>query len=437
MLNGQVLPHDLAMLGDIAKVLEQRKSMYGRILVRSFIGLSKSDNQWKNALSAFIALKKDDTFTDSVSDYGDTKFREKVIGLDELPRIIEKTVKEGVLSIPGLPDIKFEGYFSSNDYLSYLDSGHKMFRIGWPSSFFQLEAKDKGININSGPYVGLGEPLYPNYMYLTSDRFKLNPNYYHQFWGGVLVFLPNYKAKITEVRLGSTNLSLSVQNASGEKLVANLFLYNSGQIDTRTVKIEDSKASVPLSFIPDIINVYLLADTGEKLDHRDYHLNYPTRSEEEDIVIDIGEEDVMHLISRGESETVEFKQEITKNKERFAEGIVAFANTYGGTVFIGVDDNASIVGTNESKLDEIIPSTIRSNCDPPIEVRIERKIIDEKQIVIVRVPEGENKPYVHKSKGVLVRSGSTNRIASRYELEEFFKAKENEMNSRKFANKRR
>jgi hypothetical protein len=422
VINGQVSPTDLKKLEKIRETLDQRNLMYGKVLVRSLVGFSSRENLWKNGLTAFIALQPGEMRQNTRFEYQDVLFYERTVGTRELYEIVEKVIKNGKLSIHEGPEVDIQGSFSSNDYLTHLESGHKMFRTQWPSDFFQFEALDKGTNIPYGPFVRLNAPLYPNSMYLLQDRFNLNPSYYQQFLGGVIIFLPNYKARIKETRLGSKALSLSVENTTKERLVANLFLSDRTHTDTRTVKIEDSQAIIQLPFMPDLINLYLLSsETGETLDHRYHHLNYPTSSEEESLVIDIGEEDVEQLIARGESETVEFKQEIIKNKERFVEGIVALANTYGGTILIGVDDNGSIIGSIEQKLDEIIPSTIRSNCEPPIEVKIERKIIDDKAITVVRIPEGENKPYVHKAKGVLVRSGSTNRIASRYELEEFFK----------------
>lgn len=44
-----------------------------------------------------------------------------------------------------------------------------------------------------------------------------------------------------------------------------------------------------------------------------------------------------------ESETIELKQELNKNIKK---EIVAFANTKGGTIYIGVSDNGDILGLN-------------------------------------------------------------------------------------------
>lgn len=47
--------------------------------------------------------------------------------------------------------------------------------------------------------------------------------------------------------------------------------------------------------------------------------------------------------------------------------------------------------------------------------------IEGKPILVIAVPEGKDKPYQVKDRGVFVRSGGTDRIATRYELDEFYK----------------
>ena len=50
---------------------------------------------------------------------------------------------------------------------------------------------------------------------------------------------------------------------------------------------------------------------------------------------------LLHIISQGESEQTEFKENFSK---QVIETIVAFANTKGGNIFIGIKDNKQICG---------------------------------------------------------------------------------------------
>ena len=96
-----------------------------------------------------------------------------------------------------------------------------------------------------------------------------------------------------------------------------------------------------------------------------------------------------------------------KEKQEFVETAVAFSNGKGGAILIGVDDKARIVGYNQEKIEEAIINMIKSRCYPFIEPDIKLIQIDDK-------------PYVLMDKGVYVRSGSTDRIANRIELDEFY-----------------
>ena len=75
------------------------------------------------------------------------------------------------------------------------------------------------------------------------------------------------------------------------------------------------------------------------------------------------------IIQEGEGLTVEFKEHFTP---RIAEDIVAFANTKGGLILLGVRDNKTVVG---EKLTNDLKSRINSvarNCSPPIPIKIKQ-----------------------------------------------------------------
>ena len=71
----------------------------------------------------------------------------------------------------------------------------------------------------------------------------------------------------------------------------------------------------------------------------------------------------------GESKHVVFKAEIPKKHEKFLKDIVAFANTSGGKVVIGIDDEGVVVGLGEQnpfKLSDAISNMISDSCTPQI-----------------------------------------------------------------------
>lgn len=75
-------------------------------------------------------------------------------------------------------------------------------------------------------------------------------------------------------------------------------------------------------------------------------------------------------ILKGESKTVEFKSELPKKSEKYMKSIIAFANTSGGRLIIGVDDETrAVVGVNKESVFQImdgIANAIYDCCEPQI-----------------------------------------------------------------------
>jgi len=131
--------------------------------------------------------------------------------------------------------------------------------------------------------------------------------------------------------------------------------------------------------------------------------------------------DLEEIVRRGENDRIEFKLEISKNPEPYIKTVVAFANTSGGTIIVGVEDAGQFAGVAAEKFEERVMNQLRANCEPLPNVRVEKKIVQEKNIYLIHVLEGRGTPYNYKDKGVYIRAGSTDRLASRIELDGFYK----------------
>ena len=137
------------------------------------------------------------------------------------------------------------------------------------------------------------------------------------------------------------------------------------------------------------------------------------------VVVQIPHYQLKELIKNGETDTVEFKADVGK-PEDFAETVVAFANWRGGIIIVGVDDNSNVVGLGNRDYKDIITKILRSRIEPPPKFRFDERKIDEKRLIILLVEEGRDKPYTLRDKGPYVRAGATDRIATKYELDEFY-----------------
>ena len=113
-----------------------------------------------------------------------------------------------------------------------------------------------------------------------------------------------------------------------------------------------------------------------------------------------------------ESETLELKQELTKNIKK---EIVAFANSKGGTIYIGITDTGEILGLKDIKSDiESLSGMIREGIIGNLTTYtdIEIKEIDKKDVIELHITSAPEKPYYLadkglKSSGVYIRHGSS------------------------------
>ena len=117
--------------------------------------------------------------------------------------------------------------------------------------------------------------------------------------------------------------------------------------------------------------------------------------------------DIQRLIEEGESTHVEFKRKVS-SPEKIARTIGAFANTRGGCILFGVDDDGSVVGVESEKGEmEFIRLAGSSLNEPSIEVAIEIVPYNaKKDVIICTVNESTTKP--HKLIDSAKENGNTN-----------------------------
>lgn len=130
-------------------------------------------------------------------------------------------------------------------------------------------------------------------------------------------------------------------------------------------------------------------------------------------------DELKKIIDNGENSYIEFKEEGIKVKD-LAEEIVAFANSEGGMILIGVDDDGNVVRVSDTLIEEKIMNVCRNNCIPNIIPAYKSIEIDGKTIAVITVSKGLSKPYYTTDHKYYLRVGTTRRIASREELLRLF-----------------
>ena len=122
-------------------------------------------------------------------------------------------------------------------------------------------------------------------------------------------------------------------------------------------------------------------------------------------------------IQKGESKTLEFKQQLPKGQQ-IAKTLIAFANSSGGKLIVGVTDDRQLVGIQDDifELQDKITSMIYELCAPQLAAQIYIENIDGVELLVVEVARGSLFPYYLKSvgreQGTYIRLGASNRVAS-------------------------
>lgn len=117
------------------------------------------------------------------------------------------------------------------------------------------------------------------------------------------------------------------------------------------------------------------------------------------------------MFEHAESSQVEFKSTVCAGA---IKTIIAFANTEGGDLYIGVSDEGEVIGIEKlddelTKLSSMMRDSIRPDILMNCSVRVED--LGEKSIIVVHVQQGTKRPYYLASKGprpegVFIRSGA-------------------------------
>jgi hypothetical protein len=109
---------------------------------------------------------------------------------------------------------------------------------------------------------------------------------------------------------------------------------------------------------------------------------------------DMNVKELKNLVRQGEGSSLEFKLKAS-HPEKIVREIVAFANSKGGKLLLGVGDDKTIPGLKFVDEEEyILVRAIERNCFPPINYDLERiAITDERDVLVFTIPKSQKKPH--------------------------------------------
>ena len=136
--------------------------------------------------------------------------------------------------------------------------------------------------------------------------------------------------------------------------------------------------------------------------------------------------ELIEIIARGEDSKHQYKANI-HNIDSLAAEIVAFSNSGGGKIIIGVEDKSWVVvgltPNDINRLNQLVANAATQSVRPPVNPITENVNHPDGLVMVVTIPDGISKPYMDNNAAIWVKSGSDKRkVTSREEIQRMFQS---------------
>ncbi len=130
--------------------------------------------------------------------------------------------------------------------------------------------------------------------------------------------------------------------------------------------------------------------------------------------------ELLDLIQKGESSEVQFKVRIN-DAYKVGTEMVAFSNSKGGIIVVGVDDNTGdrngLSFKEIQETNQLLSNAATNNVNPQLYIETETVNVDGDNVIIVRIPEGTSKPHTDNKGIIWLKNGSDKRkVVAREEM---------------------
>jgi len=382
--------------------------------------LRKETGVWKNCFALLQLVKKEERKEISC-DYGESALGERILsikdGLSMISDVYPKNNEKGKIVIPGYDEFVLEGRSPNQAVPSRHRYGY--LRSDWPLRFWVFTVQQDKISKDwNRELLSEGSPYYPNVNEAMTNFFGLQTDYFSSY-GEFYIVAIDYRARIESLRLhlSKAEVRLISPEIEHKDLVVKVFAKSGVRTATLpNIYPVSDVVELDIGFQPDSLYVALLDRLeNTKIDGKTFT---KWGIEEEGISVERPEEEILLLTRAGESQNLEYKYQVDSEdkKNDFIESVIAFLNTNRGIIMIGVKDDGNIVGCKKGPED--ILNMIHDSCDPPPKnVKVDKKQVAGNDIIVVEVPEGDNKPYQSKrDKKWYIRHNASDMEMERSEL---------------------
>jgi hypothetical protein len=388
----------------------------------------REGDEWRNALSVVLAFPAAQIPDHQASlRYGDVHLLESWVAINDLLPFVQ-AIRNGQAEIDGqvvsfavLNSLqRIEQYPSNNELSPY--PGNRYTATGAP---VQNVPQDALLAYNLPFYTDPFHAMRDWTGVATADRQHLG------HLGCVYLFLPECRARFTGFDYSEGRLSMKVVG-DGADVSGLLIKGASGDGHFYTAfetPVSSPELSIQVAPEAEELEVYLI---GPDETLYDWHHETPAWAFGQGRILHgprvrgASEDTVLQAVSKGEGESIEFKAYVKfgePKQDELVETVIAFANTHGGDLVIGVDDYCVVQGIEQYIIDKAAPNLTEAmksytgrfrklladqlNRSPGYD--FEHVSISGHTVLLVKVSEGEDKPYFRtRDNAIFVRRGASN-----------------------------
>jgi len=413
-------------LDDMLGILRNRRQTYKCALARFVFSLETGIPKLCYGRLDFLGTG-DHPLNDLRLEYENLMLIQTTLSLEDASRLASELAREKRLQL-GDVAIQLKGNFNHIAVGRYVPSRQRYAQIRpeWPSVLFEFRLDGDSVgNPPHEPQVKLNLPFYPSGNEATAEFCQLESADYPQTQ--ILFILPDFRARIRAMKLleGRLGVSVEAREENLENLRAKFYVESDGKrFRSDDLALENGASEFSYDGDLKLAIVHILSAVhGDDIDNRSFSPYGDQARWSEGVLIETSELRVKELIRAGEGPRVEFKSSLPPDEHRFLDSVIAFANTNGGTVLIGVGDNGEVLGIKE-KTEDIhmtITNWVSEKCDPPPQISLGEVELDGKRVIVLDISQGADKPYQDIDKGFFVRRGASNRQAKRSEIDAMFR----------------
>jgi hypothetical protein len=403
----------------LVRLLEDRANWYAGAVLTIVAERESEGDGWLNLLTTLEWVKDTMAIVPLAYLYPDIRILRRVMNISESRKMLDRlTINRHVGIDEADTHVRFASALSAVLPIRRLQSEWSR----WPVDLFDSIPSVAPALPRFGhlPLVALASPLFPSLGEVLSTLFGIaNPSWSNYFRGQVTLVVPDTRARISDLTIHDHRLTVALElsEARLDDVVVKLFVHAK---ERRPDQVEVVPSGSTVEFdVPDsshgVYAALLCRRTGETLGYRG--LNADVRVEQPFELFD--EATVSRLAARGEDDEIEYK-EWKPRPESFAKDVVAFANTRGGVILLGVNDEGSILGQLVHDQTDWVADVLANYTEPPVRSLSHKVFVAQRQVLVIEVRKS-GQVHTLRDRGPIVRFGGTSRSPSKNELDALYR----------------